>query len=184
VTVFTIGHSTRSIDEFLRMLKSAGVAGVADVRRFPGSRRHPQFAKSALADALADAGITYRHLVELGGRRVPLPSSINTGWRNTQFRGYADHMHTPDFRDAVDELVAWGEQLPVAVMCAEALPWRCHRWLLADALVSRGVDVKHIMDDGLKEHHLTPFARIVNSTVIYPRSAEESTDVQGSLPID
>lgn len=140
----TIGHSTRELDEFLALLQAHGVGHVADVRRFPGSRRHPHFGREALAAALAATGIGYTHFRELGGRRAPVSDSSNRALRHTAFRGYADHMQTPSFAQAMEALLALIRGQRVAVMCAEARPEQCHRRLLADALVARGARVEHI----------------------------------------
>jgi hypothetical protein len=137
-TIYTIGHSTRSAEEFLELLQPAGVTLVADVRAFPSSRRHPQFNGPALAEYLRGAGIGYRHLPGLGGRRSPVPVSPNGGWHETAFQGYADHMATPEFQRALADLEAPSRETPTAIMCAEAVWWRCHRRLIADALVVRG----------------------------------------------
>jgi len=165
--IFTIGHSTRSIEALIAMLRENGVARLADIRRYPGSRKHPQFSKESLTASLSTEGIAYEHFVDLGGRRRPRPDSPNTVWRNDQFRGYADHMATPEFRRAVELLLAVS---PVtAVLCAEAVPWRCHRNLLADELTRRGVDVIHILDAGVtRPHTMNPAARIEGEALIYP----------------
>jgi uncharacterized protein (DUF488 family) len=134
--IFTVGHSTRAQEELTAILKEAGVALLVDVRRFPGSRRHPQFGKERLRAALAAEGIGYRHEPDLGGRREPRADSPNTAWRAAAFRGYADHMASPEFQSALERLVARPD-VPAAVMCAEALPANCHRQLIADALVAR-----------------------------------------------
>jgi uncharacterized protein (DUF488 family) len=149
--VFTIGHSTRTIGEVIALLRENGVGLVVDVRRFPGSRRHPQFGREALAASLAEAGIAYRHEEALGGRRSSDPSagaSPNTAWRVAAFRAYADYMSTPAFRAALDRLIADAEQTRPAIMCAEAVPWRCHRRLITDALLARGVPVLDIIGPG------------------------------------
>lgn len=170
MTVFTIGHSTRTLEEFVALLREFGVACVADVRRFPGSRRHPHFHGHALAKGLEAAGIGYVHMPDLGGRRAPRPDSPNTAWQNAGFRAYADHMATPAFRDALDRLLSQAEAATVAVMCAEAVPWRCHRNLLSDAIVARGHDVMHILGPGdARPHLLHETARIRNDgTLEYP----------------
>jgi uncharacterized protein (DUF488 family) len=151
--VFTIGHSTRAAEEFIALLLENGVQRLVDVRRFPMSRRYPQFNGDELAASLHAAGIDYQHVEVLGGRRSPRKDSHNTAWRNPQFRGYADHMDTPEYRAAVSKLVAAAETQVQAVMCAEAVPWRCHRNLLADALVARGVEVRHIIQSGKADAH-------------------------------
>jgi uncharacterized protein (DUF488 family) len=151
--VFTIGHSTRTAAEFIDLLQESGVELLVDVRRFPASRRYPHFNKDELAVALRTAGIGYLHEEVLGGRRTPTKESRNTALRNAQFRGYADHMDTAEYRRALAEIVQRAEQAAQAVMCAEAVPWRCHRNLLADALVARGVEVRHIVQAGKTNAH-------------------------------
>lgn len=149
-TVFTIGHSTRSAGELIDLLVRNGVRTLVDVRRYPGSRRHPQFNREALEVTLWEAGIAYRHEADLGGRRgAPAKGattpSPNTGWRNASFRAYADHLSTPVFEAAIARVLEASGSGPVALMCAEAVPWRCHRQLISDALVGRGVEVRHIV---------------------------------------
>jgi uncharacterized protein (DUF488 family) len=156
---FTIGHSTHAIDAFVGLLRDAGVRAVADVRRFPGSRRHPQFGRDALAAELAGAEIGYAHVEALGGRRSVRPGSPNAGWEEAAFQGYADHMASAEFGAGLAALEALARERPTAVMCAEALWWQCHRRLVADALVARGWAVEHIGPDGRRgAHELTPFA--------------------------
>lgn len=169
--LYTIGHSTRTLEKFLELLKREGITQLVDVRSFPASRRYPHFNKEPLAASLAASGIDYTHVPELGGRRSPRADSINLAWRNTGFRGYADYMETPRFAAALDELVRVAAQAPTAIMCAEAVPWRCHRSLIADAYVARGGDVLHIMDAGTKPHTMTSFARISDGRVSYAGSA-------------
>jgi len=151
--ILTIGHSTRAQGDVVEMLRAHGVTLLVDVRRFPGSRRQPQFNKETLAAALRDAGIAYEHAVDLGGRRAPVEGSLNRGLRNPQFRGYADHMPTPEFASALDRLLKQARHDSVALMCAEADPWRCHRSMLADAIAARGVVVEHIMDASTRRSH-------------------------------
>ena len=162
--IWTIGHSTRSADAFVELLRAHAITGLADVRTIPGSRRHPHFGGDALNARLAREGITYRHFPELGGLRKPRPDSPNGAWRNEAFRGYADHMGTPEFATAFAALLAFGGLRRVAVMCAEAVWWRCHRMLISDALVARGIDVQHIMSSrgasSTQPHRLTPFSQI------------------------
>ena len=143
--IWTIGHSTRSADEFLELLRAHTIDGLADVRTIPRSRRHPHFGREALDARLKDEGIEYRHFAELGGLRKPRPDSPNGAWRNEAFRGYADHMMTPGSRPPSTNCCDFGERRNVAVMCAEAVWWQCHRMLLSDALVARDVEVQHIM---------------------------------------
>lgn len=167
--VLAIGHSTRPIDELVDLLRSCGVRVLADVRTIPRSRRNPQFEAGALASSLARAGIAYAHLPRLGGLRRPRKDSPNDAWRNSSFRGYADHMQSAEFEEGLVELRALAAEGPVAVMCAEAVPWRCHRSLLADALYARGVQVLHISGPGrTRPHRLTPFAVIEGRRVLYP----------------
>jgi uncharacterized protein (DUF488 family) len=168
VTVFTIGHGARDIDAFLSLLRSAGVRRLVDVRTAPGSRKHPQFGRDALEASLAAAGIGYAWEGEaLGGWRRARPDSRHTSLRSSGFRGYADHMETEAFRAARHRLID-GSTLPTTVMCAESLWWRCHRRLLADALLAAGCDVRHIMDGPrLEPHRLSPQARIENGLPVY-----------------
>jgi uncharacterized protein (DUF488 family) len=171
--IWTIGHSTRTADEFLELLRANAVTGLADVRTIPKSRRHPHFGGDALAMRLHEEGIEYRHFPALGGLRKPRPDSPNGAWRNESFRGYADHMMTEDFAAGVSALLDFGEHRTVAVMCAEAVWWQCHRMLLSDALVARDVDVQHIVSprgkSSVQPHRLTPFAKIrEDGQVWYP----------------
>lgn len=167
-TLWTIGHSTRSIDDFLTLLNAHGIQRLVDVRTIPRSRHNPQFNTDMLARHLADAGIRYQHAGKLGGLRKPKKDSVNQGWRNESFRGYADYMQTNEFQSALDELIADGRQLRTAIMCAEAIPWRCHRSLIADALVSRGNTVRHIMTESKADvHQMTSFATCVRGVLYY-----------------
>jgi uncharacterized protein (DUF488 family) len=162
--IYTIGHSTRTLDELVSLLNEHGVTRLADVRRYPGSRRHPHFSRESLEQTLT---INYVHFEDLGGRRRPAKNSRNTAWENEQFRGYADYMCTPEFRAAVDRLL--DTERATAVMCAEAVPWRCHRNLLSDDLVRRGIEVVHILGEGAAQRHqLSGMARIVGDCVTYP----------------
>jgi len=183
--VFTLGHSTRSAEELIALLQEAGVELLVDVRRFPGSRRHPQFGREALSAALAAAGIEYRHAPDLGGRRSPRPGSPNTAWRVAAFRGYADYMDSPEFQAALSRLAAAAAERPTAILCAEAVPWRCHRRLIADALVARGVPVVHLLAPGRREPHaLHPDARALpGGRLVYPAAAEVQRDAQGTLDL-
>ena len=166
--VFTIGHSTRTLDAFLSLLHREGIAHLVDVRRFPVSRRYPHFDSSPLAESLLAAGISYEHAPALGGRRSADPASRNVGWRNASFRGYADHMSTPEFQGALERLLAAAGREPTVVMCAEAVPWRCHRTLIADAVLARGRRARHILDASTSDHVLTRFGIIANGCVEYP----------------
>jgi len=167
--IWTIGHSTRTIDEFISLLEENGVKLLADVRAFPGSKRYPQFNKGALAESLTARGIRYEHFPELGGKRKSKPDSRNTAWRNASFRGYAGHMETEQFQKGVERLLdVAAEAGPTAIMCAEAVWWRCHRSLIADYLKARGVKVVHILGANKVElHPYTPAARIVNGELSY-----------------
>jgi uncharacterized protein (DUF488 family) len=167
-TVWTIGHSTRSLEELVALLEAHGIQAVADVRRYPGSRRWPHFAPEPLAAALAARGIEYVWLPDLGGRRRPRPDSRNTAWRSDAFRGYADYMETEAFAEALDRLANVACALRTAVMCAEAVWWRCHRGLIADALRWLGFDVVHILGPGATSPHpYTAAARIVGGRLSY-----------------
>jgi uncharacterized protein (DUF488 family) len=178
-TLYSIGHSQRSVERFISLLEPQGIELVVDVRRMPGSRRYPQFNQDELAASLAAAGIGYHHEPDLGGRRTPRDDSPNTFWRNDSFRGYADHMETAEFQDALTRLIELGEQRPTAILCSEALPWRCHRRLIADALVWRGHDVRHIIGDHDAEVHiLTPAAHAGESGVlIYDQHTGSNIDL-------
>jgi len=167
MVVYTVGHSTRSADELVAILRAHDVRGVADVRRFPASRRHPQFAREALAARLAADGIAYDWLPALGGRRAARPDSPHRGWRVEAFRAYADHMETPEFAAGLARLVALAALRPTAILCAEAVPWRCHRQLIADALVARGVAVVHLLGTTTSPHRLTAFARRDGDRLVY-----------------
>jgi len=167
-TIWTIGHSTRPIDAFLELLAHYRLEAVADVRRFPGSRRHPQYAEMALSAALAEHGAAYRWLPALGGRRRPLPDSPNTGWRNASFRGYADHIASTEFSQGMEELLEFSSRLRTTLMCAEAMWWRCHRALIADVLRVRGIEVVHILDaKHTVVHPYTASARLVHGRLSY-----------------
>lgn len=167
--LWTIGHSTRTWPEFLDPLREHGIEVLVDVRRFPSSRRAPWANGDALVGATHASGLEYTHLAELGGFRRPRPGSRNTGWRSEGFRGYADHMETRAFRVALEALLGTAVDRRVAVMCAEAVPWRCHRSLLSDALLARGVRVVHILGPGkAQDHRLTAFARVRGGRVTYP----------------
>ena len=179
-TVFTIGHSTRAADELVALLRRNGVTLLVDVRRYPGSRRHPQFNREALAVTLADAGIAYRHEPDMGGRREGEAGagSPNEGWRNASFRAYADHLGSAAFLAAVERLEADAARGPVAIMCAEAVPWRCHRQLISDALVGRGRDVRHIISEAEPAPHaLNPMARVAGGRVTYPAPEPEQPEL-------
>ena len=169
VEVLTVGHSTRSAEELVELLRSHDAALLVDVRTIPRSRHNPQFEREALQGTLTEAGIAYRHEPGLGGLRKPSPDSINMGWKNASFRGYADHMQTPQFARLVDALLEQARKTRTALMCAEAVPWRCHRSLIADALSVRGAEVSHIFSAKQKRpHRLAPFARVEGRRISYP----------------
>jgi uncharacterized protein (DUF488 family) len=169
--IFTIGHSTRSSDEFIRLLKAHGVERVIDIRTIPRSRRNPQFDSDPFSRALRRAGMRYTHLPGLGGLRHPRRHSANSGWRNAGFRGYADYMQTAAFRRSLDRCLRLAKESPVALMCAEAVPWRCHRSLVADALILRGITVSEITSGvRARPHSLTPWAEVNGVQITYPDS--------------
>jgi uncharacterized protein (DUF488 family) len=173
--VLTIGHSTRTPDEFLNLLRAHGATLVADVRKMPGSRRHPQFDRETLSRTLRAAGIEYVHLPGLGGLRRRAPDSPNTGWKNASFQGYADYMLTAEFEDGLQELLRRASGERTALMCAEAVPWRCHRSLIADALVVRGVPVEHILSlSRTQKHALRSWARITGTRITYPPQEKQA----------
>lgn len=172
--LWTIGHSTRPIDEFLTLLKAHEIQQLVDVRTVPKSRHNPQFNTDELAKSLKKAGLTYVHMPQLGGLRKAKKDSINTGWRNASFRGYADYMQTDEFSRALGELRADSRSQTTAIMCAEAVPWRCHRSLIADALVSRGWTVLDIMtEQRATPHKLTSFAKVADGRITYPPPTDE-----------
>src|SRR5262245_432902 len=172
--ILTVGHSTRTLDEFIALLQSHGVLTIADVRQYPRSRRFPHFNDDALAQSLPAAGIDYVSFRSLGGRRRPAPDSPNRGWRNEAFRGYADFMQTRAFQAALEELINVAQDRRTAIMCAEAVPWRCHRSLIADALAVRGWRVLDIVNAGTpKEHALPDFARVTGHSIVYPAPDED-----------
>lgn len=175
--LFTIGHSTREWDAFVELLRGSNVERVVDIRTIPRSRHNPQFNRETMGPKLRASGIGYVYLRKLGGLRRPRSDSINTGWRNASFRGYADYMQTPEFETALDRLIKLAGEKRCAFLCAEAVPWRCHRSLIADALVARGFRVEHIIGGARRQlHSLTPFARVSGTSVTYP-----ATDAQIDL---
>jgi uncharacterized protein (DUF488 family) len=168
IEIWTVGHSTRSLEEFVEALDSFEIKVLADVRSFPGSRRYPHFNREQLKASLAAAGLEYQHFPELGGRRRVQPDSLNMAWRNESFRGYADYMETDDFRAGIARLFDIARGRRTAIMCAEAVWWRCHRSLISDYLKAKGAEVKHIMAPGKSEAHpYTSAARIVNGELSY-----------------
>jgi len=175
MTIWTIGHSTRPIEEFLGLLAQYDIQTIADVRRLPGSRKHPQYDQQALAAALATRGVGYAWLETLGGRRRASADSPNTAWRNTAFRGYADYMSSSAFAHGLDELLAFARASHTALMCAEAVWWRCHRSLIADALCVRGTEVVHILDNKhTTVHPMTQPARIVDGRLTYAAPKQQA----------
>jgi uncharacterized protein (DUF488 family) len=171
----TIGHSTRTVEEFIGLLQAHGVSRVIDVRTVPRSRHNPQFNKTFLPGLLKKAGLGYVHMPGLGGLRHAQRDSLNMGWRNASFRGYADYMQTPEFEQSLEELVQLAKQDRIALMCAEAVPWRCHRSLIADALLVRGIRTEDIMSSSRRQvHTLTPFAKVRGTTITYPTEASRS----------
>jgi len=169
-TLWTIGHSNRSITDLVALLTGESITMLADVRRFPGSKRQPQFDRENLEASLREAGIGYRHFEALGGRRKRnREDSPNTAWRSESFNAYADYMQTEEFQAALADLIALAADFRTAILCAEAVPWRCHRQLIADALVARGCEVRHILGPAqVRPHRLTEFARVSEGTVTYP----------------
>jgi uncharacterized protein (DUF488 family) len=175
LTIRTIGHSTRTLPGFIELLKAHHVTLVVDVRSVPRSRHNPQFNKETLPHALKLEGVSYVHMPEIGGLRRPKPDSVNTAWRNKSFRGYADYMQTKEFEEQLLNLIALTRENCVAVMCAEALPWRCHRSLIADALVVRNMKVEHIISkDSVITHELTEWAHVEGTKITYPLFTKET----------
>lgn len=169
MTIYTIGHSTRTIDEFIEMLKSFHIKRLVDIRTLPGSKRYPWFNSENLSVSLKDAGIDYIYMKDLGGLRKKSADSVNLGWHNLSFRNYADYMQTAEFKAGLAELLGLAIKEPTCIMCAEAVPWRCHRSLVADALLVRSIDVRHIMaNDKANPAKLTPFAKVSGYDITYP----------------
>jgi Protein of unknown function, DUF488 len=169
LTIFTIGHSTHPIEEFIALLKNYGIEQLVDVRTVPKSRHVPQFNSDALASALGDHGVAYVHLKALGGLRHAKKDSINTAWRNSSFRGYADYMATEEFAKGIDRLIELAKVKRTVIMCAEAVPWRCHRSLVGDALLVRGIAAEDIMGaTSVRPHKLTEFAKVDGQQITYP----------------
>ena len=179
LSIWTVGHSTHPIDEFIRIVQSAGIRQLVDVRTIPRSRRNPQFNRENLPESLKASGIAYKHMPRLGGLRQPRPDSINRGWRNASFRGYADYMQAPEFRSGLQTLLEAAAHEPTAIMCAESVPWRCHRSLISDALLARGIEVLDILSaSSVKPHALTAFARIEGDEVTYPGGSVDDENLQ------
>lgn len=171
--VYTIGHSNRPLPDFVALLQAQAVKLLVDVRSIPRSRHNPQFNLDTLPDSLREYSIAHMHSKELGGLRKSRPDSLNQGWRNASFRGYADYMQMPEFKAALQQLMVKAEQQTTAVMCAEAVPWRCHRSLIADALTVHGIEVRHIMaHDKWQPHRLTPFAHVEGTCITYTFALE------------
>jgi len=180
--VLTVGHSTRTLQEFVVLLLDHGVTQLVDVRTIPRSRHNPQFNRDRLPRPLQKAGIRYRHMAGLGGLRHAHRDSINTAWRNASFRGFADYMQTPEFQKALDQLVELAKTLRTAIMCAETVPWRCHRSLIGDALLVRGVRVEEIASPTrTRPHALTPWARVKRKRLSYPGYPEDTKTVVGRV---
>lgn len=172
LTVFTIGHSTHALEEFIRILEKFKIEKIVDVRTIPRSSHNPQFNKETLPTDLLSAGMGYMHIVGLGGLRHTKVDSANKGWRNASFRGYADYMQTPDFEVSLNTLIEEAKKMQVAVMCAESLPWRCHRSLIADALLVRGFKIEHIMNnEKILKHTITPWIKVEGTKITYPPAA-------------
>lgn len=171
-TVLTIGHSTRTLGSFISLLEQNAAAVLVDIRTVPRSRHNPQFNRETLPGALEPAGIGYRHVAGLGGLRRPRPDSPNTGWRNAAFRGYADYMLTPDFAENLRLMIDLAGRERICLMCAEAVPWRCHRLLVSDALTVRGIRVEHIISEAARQPHtLTTWATVEGERILYPAQA-------------
>jgi uncharacterized protein (DUF488 family) len=174
--VMTIGHSTRTLEEFIHLLQANGVTCVVDVRTMPRSRHNPQFNTDSLHGFLEKAGLKYVLMTGLGGLRHAKSNSPNMGWRNASFRGFADYTQTPEFAQSLQELLILASQERIVLMCAEAVPWRCHRSLIADALLVRGIRTEDILSEAKRlVHTLTPFAQVQGTTIIYPLEAPGST---------
>ena len=170
--ILTIGHSTRTLDDFIGILRAHGVARLVDIRTIPRSRHNPQFNQETLFEGLKESAIDYALMKQLGGLRHPTPDSVNMGWRNSSFRGFADYMQTDEFTEGVDQLIGLAQSVQACIMCAEVLPWRCHRWLTADALTIRGIPVEHIMTIKKRtKHSLTIWAHIEGTQITYPKES-------------
>jgi len=170
ITIFTVGHSTHSLEQFIELLKHYTITHIVDIRTVPRSRHNPQFNQEILERTLPSVHIAYTRLENLGGFRHARPNSINTAWRNASFRGFADYMQTDDFKHGLQKLIEYADSESVAIMCAEAVPWRCHRSLIGDALLARGIHVQDIFSlTSSKPHTLTPWACVQKGIITYPR---------------
>ncbi len=184
MVVSTVGHSTHPIEEFIGILRAHGIRRLVDVRTIPRSRRNPQFSQENLPASLETAGIEYLHLPGLGGLRHARKDSVNTGWRNASFRGYADYMQTREFGQNLDHLIQAASEAPTAIMCAEAVPWRCHRSLIGDALLARGISVDDILSASkCQPHVMTPFAKVDGVRVTYPGLSSSDPSSSVDLPL-
>lgn len=167
--IFTVGHSTKTISDFIELLKGYQIKEIVDIRTIPKSRHNPQFNGDDLRKSLSDAQIGYLQLKGLGGLRHPLKDSLNTAWVNASFRGFADYMQTEEFEENIEKLIKISEEQTTAIMCAEAVPWRCHRSLIGDALLVRGINVRHIISaHSSMDHKLTPWAKVRGKSITYP----------------
>lgn len=176
LVIYTVGHSTRKLPAFLELLHGYGIKQLVDVRTIPRSRKNPQFNAESLPQALRKAHVQYTHVAALGGLRRAARDSVNTGWRNASFRGFADYMRGAEFAKGLERLIVLSSEGPAAIMCAEAVPWRCHRSLIADALIVRGIHVKHILSASqVREHTLTSFAEVKEGRISYPQSPDRSS---------
>ena len=174
-SMYTIGHSTRPINEFIDLLKQHDITQLVDIRTVPGSRHNPQYGQEELEKSLKDAGLSYSYMKDLGGLRPKAKVSVSAGWHNESFRNYADYMQTKEFKSALNELIAKAKGTHTVIMCAEAVPWRCHRSLVGDALTIRGIAVTDIISPtSAQEHRMTPFAHIVGQQVTYPTDTPQS----------
>lgn len=178
LVVWTVGHSNGPPEDMIGSLRKVGIDVVADIRTVPRSRRVPWASDGRLPALLAAVGVGYVHLPELGGLRKPRPDSLNGGWRNESFRGYADHMQGEDFARGLSHVLDLARSQRVALMCAESVPWRCHRSLVADALVARGVEVRHLVGGRERPHRMTPFARVEGVRITYPAAAGAQTTLE------
>ena len=181
--MFTVGHSTHPIDAFVEILQAHGVKQLVDIRTIPKSRHNPQFNQETLSASLRKQKIAYVHMKDLGGLRRPHPDSPNAGWKNSSFRGYADYMQTGPFKEALDKLIAVSKKHPTAIMCAEALPWKCHRSLVSDSLTAKGIPVEHLLSPQKRQPHtMTPFAKVQNGELLYPKDKQQLELFQPKSP--